>query len=74
MHGYNPRGYIHDNPWLVRAFVIQITTDMPGDYKLRNAIGGNGENPGRFRLFSGVRQKRRYSRSAKILALGRDTD
>jgi len=48
----------YDEHQLVRAFVFQFTTDMPGGDKLLNAIGGNGENPGRFRLFSGVRQKR----------------
>jgi len=50
----------YDEPQLVRAFVIQFTTDMPVGDKLLNAIGGSGENRGRFRLFSGVRQKRRY--------------
>jgi len=47
-------------PQVVRAFVIQFTTDMPAGDKLINAIGGNGENPGRFRLFSGVWHKTRY--------------
>jgi len=49
-----------DEPSLVRAFVFQFTTDMPGGDKLLNGIGGNGENLGRFFLSSGVRQKRRY--------------
>jgi len=45
---------------VVRAYVLQFTTDMPAGEKVLNAIGGNGENPGRFRTFSGVRLKRRY--------------
>lgn len=47
-------------PQVVHAFVIQITTDMPAGDKLINAIGGNGESPGRFRLFSGVWHMTRY--------------
>jgi len=45
---------------VVCAFVTQFTTDMPAGDKLVSAIGGNGENRGRFRIFSGVRHKRRY--------------
>jgi len=33
-------------PEVVRAFVIQFTTDMPAGDKLINAIGANGEYPG----------------------------
>jgi len=47
-------------PQVLHAFVIQFTTDMPAGDKLINAIGGNGEYPGRFRSFAGVRFKRRY--------------
>ena len=49
-----------EEPQVVRAFVIQFKTDMPAGDKLVNAIGGNGENPGRFRIFCSVRHKRRY--------------
>ena len=47
-------------PKVVHAFVIHFTTDMPAGDKLINAIGGNGENPGRFRLFYGVWHMTRY--------------
>ena len=47
-------------PLVVPAYVLQFTTDMPAGDKVLNAIGGNGEKPGRFRIFSGVRLKRRY--------------
>jgi len=47
-------------PQVVQAFVLQFTTDMPAGDKLLNAIGGNGEHPGRFREFAGVWHKRRY--------------
>jgi len=33
---------------------------MPAGDKLLNALGGNGENPGRFHVFSGLWHKRRY--------------
>jgi len=56
--GVTVAGY--EESQVVRAFVIQFTTDMPAGDKLMNAIGGNGENPGRFRIFSGVRHKHRY--------------
>ena len=56
--GVDVAGYTE--PQTVHAFVIQFTTDMPGGDKLLNAIGGNGEHPGRFRLFRGVWYKRRY--------------
>jgi len=56
--GVDVAGYTE--PQTVHAFVIQFTTDMPGGDKLLNAIGGNGEHPGRFRLFLGVWYKRRY--------------
>jgi len=46
-------------PQVVHAFVMQFTTDMPAGNKLLNAIGGNGEYPGRFRIISGVRNKSR---------------
>ena len=44
----------------VRAFDVQLTTDMPAGDKLLNAIVGNGEYTGRFRLFCGVWIDRRY--------------
>ena len=47
-------------PQVVHAYVVQFTTDMPAGNKLLNAICGKGENPGRFRIDSGVRLKRRY--------------
>lgn len=47
-------------PQTVHAFVVQFTADMPGADKIVNAIGGNGEHPSRFRVFSGVRDKHRY--------------
>jgi len=50
----------YEEPQVVCAFFIQFTTEMPAGDKLVNAIEGNGDNPGRFRIFSGVRQKRRY--------------
>jgi len=56
--GVTVAGY--EEPQVVRAFVIQFTTDMPVGDKLMSAIRGNGENPGRFRIFSGVRHKQRY--------------
>ena len=57
--GVTVAGYT--KPPVVRALVIQFTTDMPAGDKLLNAIGGNGESPGRCRLFSGVHLKRQYS-------------
>jgi len=56
--GIDLAGYTE--PQTVHAFVIHFTTDMPGGDKLLNAIGGNSENSGRFRLFRGVWYKRRY--------------
>jgi len=47
-------------PQVVHALVIQFTADMLAGYKLVNATGGNGEYPGRFQIFSGVRNKSRY--------------
>jgi len=47
-------------PQVLRALVVQFSGDMPAGDKLLNAIGGNGEYPGRFRIFAGVRQKHRY--------------
>jgi len=47
-------------PEVVQAFVLQFPTDMPAGDKLVNAIGGNGEHPGRFRDFARVLHKRRY--------------
>jgi len=47
-------------PQVLHAVIIQFTTDMPAGDELINAIGGNGENPRRFRLFSGVWQQTRY--------------
>jgi len=44
----------------VRAFDVRFTTDMTAGDKLPKAIGGNGEYPGRFRLFCGVWLNRRY--------------
>ena len=56
--GVNVTGFPESQ--VVRAFVVQFTTDMPAGDKLLNAIGGNGEYPGRFRLFCGVWLNRRY--------------
>lgn len=49
-----------EGPPVVFAIVVQFTTDMPAGDKLLNAVGGNGEHPGRFRDFPGVWHKRRY--------------
>ena len=45
---------------VLRAFVLQFTTDMPGGDKLLNAKGCGSIHPGRFRVFMGVRLKNRY--------------
>lgn len=42
------------------ALVVQFTTDMPAGDKLLNAVGHNGERPGRFTDFAGVRAHNRY--------------
>ena len=47
-------------PQTVHTFVVQFTTDMPGGDKLLKAVGSNGEYAGRFRIFAGVKHKRRY--------------
>jgi len=51
----------HGKPEIVCAFGIQFTTGKPRGDKMLNAMGGNGDNPGRFRRLSGVRRKRRYN-------------
>jgi len=43
---------------VLRAFVLQFTTDMPGGDKLLNAKGCGSIHPGRFRDFMGVHLKR----------------
>jgi len=47
-------------PQVVHELVVQFTTDIPAGDKLLDAIGGNGEYPGRFLIFSGLRNKSRY--------------
>ena len=47
-------------PQILRVLVVQFTGDMPAGDKLLNAIGGNGEYPGGFRIFAGDRLKHRY--------------
>lgn len=49
-----------DDPQTLHALVVQFTTDMLTGDKLLNAVGGNGEYPGRFRVFAGVRARSRY--------------
>jgi len=47
-------------PQVVHELVVQFTTDIPAGDKLLDAIGGSGEYPGRFLMFSGLRNKSRY--------------
>jgi len=56
--GVNVAG--RDTTSVLRAFVLQFTTDMPGGDKLLNAKGCGSIHPGRFRDFMGVHLKRRY--------------
>jgi len=49
-----------DTTSVLRAFVLQFPTDMPGGDKLLNAKGCGSIHPGRFRDFMGVRLKRRF--------------
>ena len=49
-----------DTTSVLRAFVLQFTTEMTGGDKLLNAKGCRSIHPGRFRDFTGVRLKRRY--------------
>lgn len=56
--GVTVAGY--PEPQVVSALVVQFTTDMPAGGKLLNAVGHNGERPGRFTDFAGVRAHNRY--------------
>lgn len=47
-------------PKVVHALAVQFSADIPAADKTVNAVGGNGEHPSRFRLFSGVRDENRY--------------
>jgi len=49
-----------DTTSVLRAFVLQFRTEMPGGDKLLNAKGCGSIHPGRFRDFTGVRLMRRF--------------
>lgn len=49
-----------EEPQSIHAFVVQFMTDVPAGDKLLNAVGGNVEYPGRFRIVAGFRARHRY--------------
>lgn len=56
--GLEVAGY--PDPQVMFAFVVQFTTDMPAGDKLLNAVGTNGERPGKLRDFAGFRAHHRF--------------